>query len=131
GIAFAQASLLRGECTTGIYESDVEPKYHVTVSYVSGGVTSEGCPSDGASAVYFTSTGEASSPGTGNIFGDVAKVQASFVATGSGVPPSGAAIYAYSAIGFGGSGSLTSSDGSDATVHIRNGSVTCNGGSSV
>lgn len=131
GLAVAQASLLRDECTTGIYESTADPVYYVEVKYTMGGVETVGCPVDGASRVTITAGGEAASPGIGPSFGNEATVQATYVSTGSSVPGSGAAIYAYSATGFGGSGSLVSLTGDEATVHIKDGSVNCDGASAV
>lgn len=130
GIAVAQASLLRGDCTTGVYESSTDPIYSVTITYVKDGVTSTGCPPEGASEVKITAAGNAVDSGlfSGS---DESTMQAQYVATSSSVPASGAAIYAYSATGFGGSGSLVSMDGSDATVHIKHGSVNCDGSSAV
>jgi hypothetical protein len=131
GIAVAQASLLRGDCTTGLYESNSDLVYSVSVSYVHNGVTSVGCPPEGASEVRITAAGEAVDAGVTFSGSDESAMEALYVATSSGVPASGAAIYAYSATGFGGSGSLVSMDGSDATVHIKHGDVTCDGTSSI
>lgn len=131
GLAVAQASLLRGECTTGIYESDSDPVYYVEIKYTIGGIESVGCPVEGSSRVTISAGGEAASPGVGQSSGDQSAVEATYIATGSSVPASGAAIYAYSATGFGGSGSLVSLNGDEATVHIKNGSVNCDGASSV
>lgn len=131
GIAVAQASLMRGDCTTGLYESDTDLVYSVTISYVKDGVTSVGCPPEGASEVRITAAGEAVDGGVIVSGSDKSTMEAQYVATSSSVPASGAAIYAYSATGFGGSGSLVSVDGSDATVHIKNGDVNCNGASAV
>lgn len=131
GLAVAQASLLRGDCTTGIYSSASDPIYYVEVKYTHGGVETVGCPVEGSSQVTISAGGEASTPGISMSFGDEATVQATYVSTGSSVPGSGAAIYAYSATGFGGSGSLVSLTGDEATVHIKDGSVNCDGASSV
>lgn len=131
GLAVAQASLLRGECTTGIYESASDPAYYVEIKYTIGGVESVGCPVEGSTRVTISAGGEAATPGIGVSSGDEAAVEASYIATGSSVPGSGAAIYAYSATGFGGSGSLVSLTGDEATVHIKDGSVNCDGASSV
>lgn len=131
GLAIAQASLLRGECTTGIYQSTGDLAYYVEIQYVVGGVQKTGCPEEGSSRVTIIAGGEAATPGVGLNFGDQATVQATYISTGSSVPGSGAAIYAYSATGFGGSGSLVSLTGDEATVHIKDGSVNCDGASSV
>lgn len=131
GLAVAQASLLRGECTTGIYSSTGDPSYYVEIRYTKGGVEQIGCPEEGSSRVDIVANGDATHPGQGVTYGDESNVTASYVSTGSSVPGSGAAIYAYSATGFGGSGSLVSMTGDEATVHIKDGSVSCDGASSV
>lgn len=131
GIAVAQASLMRGDCTTGLYESNSDLVYSVTITYVKDGVTSVGCPPEGSSEVRITAAGEAVDGGVTFSGSDESTMEAQYVATNSSVPASGAAIYAYSATGFGGSGSLVSMDGSDATVHIKHGDVTCDGTSSI
>lgn len=125
GLAVAQASLIRGECTTGIYQSTTDPVYYVEVTYVNAGVQYTGCPAETSSEVRILATGNAATPGVSFTAGDEAKVQALYISSGSGVPASGAAIYAYSAAGFGNAGSLVSLDGSEATVHIKDGDVYC------
>lgn len=130
GIAVAQASLLSGNCTTGVYES-TDPEYRVVVSYVVGGAVMVGCPPSSVSEVRILATGTAANSGVGMAAGDESTVEAVYVASASGVPASGAAIFAYSAIGFGESGHLVSTDGHEATVHLVTDTLTCNGGAGI
>src|SRR5690606_2477762 len=84
-----------------------------------------GCPAETSSEVRIVATGKAATPGLTFTAGDESSEQALYISSGSGVPASGAALYAYSAAGFGNAGSLVSLDGSEATVHIKDGDVSC------
>ena len=68
----------------------------------------------------------------GGVEADSADIEAilSNIAGSTAIIASGPAIYAYSASGFGGSGTLVSVDGSTADVLLKTGNVTCSGASS-
>ena len=92
-----------------------------------------GCPSSTSDEVKILSNGTASSPSVGGgVEADSADIEAILSSLGviSPIVPSGPAIYAYSATGFGGSGTLVSVDGSIADVLLKTGDVTCSGDSS-
>lgn len=139
GIAVARAGLSKGTCVvnSGVYQSaagDI-PKYSAAIwRPKAGGGWEPGCPGAAAASVLIRAEGTAASLGVaGQSSGDKNYVEAVYavVPTTGGVVPGGAAIYAYSSGGFSGAGTLTSGNGSKADVQVRNGNVTCDGGSKV
>jgi len=110
-----------------------------------------GCPLRPTSAdkVRIVSVGSAAARGVGGVTaGDVSTIEVVLsgvvttitpgtpavpgtpATTGVSLSPTGAAIYAHSSAGFGGSGALSSVAGSVPNVVIKNGDVTCIGDSS-
>ncbi len=136
GIAAARAGLIAGDCVAtgnGEYTSATAPEYNATIWLASGASWVRGCPVDVESDVRILSTGYASSLGVaGDDSRDTVNVEAilSSAAVPTTLAPSGPAIYAYDAAGFGGSGTLISLDGTNADVLLQQGDVTCNGNSS-
>jgi cytoskeletal protein CcmA (bactofilin family) len=138
GIAAARAGLVAGTCVAtgnGHYVSaaGTVPEYDATVWIKSAGVWVRGCPANTSDEVKILSSGAASSPSVGgNADADSSDIEAilSSVAGSSSIIATGPAIYAYSATGFGGSGTLVSVDGSTPDVLLKTGNVTCSGASS-
>lgn len=130
GVAAARAGLLQGTCASqsGIYQG-VDPDYSVQVfRETAPGVWSEGCPTMSQRA-RLVAKGTAATKGTGgDSSGDVAVIEVILDANTSapGIEGNGAAIFAYDASGFGGSGHLIS-NGYDADVMLRTGDVNCTG----
>ncbi|SDS15629.1 hypothetical protein [Microterricola viridarii] len=138
GINQAVADVQTGSCPTGgIYSSNTDPVYTVQLSWsthtdLASATWTMGCPTSAAQILRIESTGEAAVSGVvGNDTGDVSTVEAIYRMTlpAAGVPATGAAVYAFSSAGFSGSGTLTSSTGTIASVQIRNGDVACSGAS--
>lgn len=131
GIAAARAELLRGTCVpahSGLFEG-TDPDYSVQVfQETAPGVWSKGCPTP-SQRVRLEATGTATAKGVGgDSSGDVAVIEVILDANSSapGIDGNGAAIFAYDASGFGGSGHLIS-NGYDADVMLRTGDVVCTG----
>lgn len=143
GISYARAQLAAASLDTSCAPTFTAPlgsgvDFTVAVSYsvdASGNSFTAGCPGvNPVQRIKLTSLGEAAAPGVaGQSSGDQQNVEAIFAVdtSTSTVPGSGAAIYAYSASGFVGSGHLISVDGSKATVHIKEGNVSCTGAAGV
>jgi len=139
GIAEARAGLLNGTCTdhNGHYTGS-DPEYSVWVykedvagTYEAAGSTwSKGCPSVSQQALLIAD-GVAATKGTGrDSTGDAASVEALLSAAGAqtGLTASGPAIFAYSASGFTGSGTISSTSlGGTPDVMLRTGDVDCRG----
>lgn len=133
GIAAARAGLLTGECAAndGLFEND-DPYFRVQVYRpdAAGGWT-EGCPSIAQNA-RIESHGFASGKGTGgDTTGDQTTIEAILGNSpgDSALSASGPAIFAYSASGFSGSGSIASTrPGEIPDVMLRTGDVNCVGG---
>ncbi len=150
GIAAARAAIASGDCAgeaSPVFTS-ADPAYTATVYRPDGaGGWSPGCPTalNSTDQVRIVSVGSAAAKGVQGVsHGDAATVEAilspggQYIPGSPAVPPtpatvplvaSGPAVYAYSSSGFGGSGSLSSVDGSTPGVLIKNGSVSCSGAS--
>jgi cytoskeletal protein CcmA (bactofilin family) len=138
GIAAATVGLQSGTCTFvgGVYQSaeGESPAYVAKIySADSAGNWTQSCPISGTTQIKIVAEGTAESLGVANQSGgDHTFVEARFenVAVPSTVLELGPAVYAYSSVGYSGSGTLIDPDGSGASVMVRTGNVTCNGGSS-
>lgn len=148
GIARARLGIVANECivtNNGRFASSGTPEYVATVWIPSGTSWVRGCPSGTATQVRILSTGYAASEGVNGvsardetsievILSDVPQPPTPADPTPTPAPAtlvaSGPAIYAYSASGFGGSGKLVSNDGSTPSVLVKEGDVSCSGGSS-
>ncbi|UYN83282.1 MAG: hypothetical protein KIT89_11355 [Microcella sp.] len=136
GVAAARAGLVAGTCVVngGVYENvpGEEPVFEATIWLETPSGWTRGCPTNTSTQVRILSTGFASETGAGQSSArDEAQLEAvlgSVTGTG-GIFPSGPAIYAYSASGFGGSGTLLAVDGSSPSVLVKQGNVTCSGAS--
>lgn len=136
GIAAARAGLVQGTCVVngGVYENvpTEEPAFEATIWLESAGGWTRGCPTNTSTQVRILSTGFATAGGIGQSGArDEAQLEAvlgSVTGTG-GLFPSGPAIYAYNASGFGGSGTLLAVDGSSPSVLVKQGDVSCSGAS--
>lgn len=106
------------------YDTDEAARSH--------GAWHDGCPSTSALLIKVVSTGTATAKGVvGNASGDQHVVEAIFstVRSSPGIVANGAALYAYSASGFSGSGGILAGSGAVPSVQIRHGNLTCSGGS--
>ncbi|TFC56943.1 MULTISPECIES: hypothetical protein [unclassified Cryobacterium] len=132
GIDDTEAKLTKSTCNPASYKSVVEPKFTVEVFTQDNGSATWvlRCPSAATTSIKLRSTGTAIATGvSGNQTGDTRVVEAIYVpAVSSAISESGPAVYAYSATGFGGSGTLLSVNGSKPSVLIRHGDVECGGG---
>jgi hypothetical protein len=132
GIDDTEAKLAKNPCSSLPYQSFVEPKFTVQVFTLDGTdpVWRARCPSPATVSIKLKSTGKAQATGVGgNDTGDERVVEAIYLpAVSSAISDSGPAVYAHSATGFGGSGTLLSVDGSKPSVLIRQGDVACAGG---
>jgi Tfp pilus assembly protein PilX len=132
GIDDAEAKLAKSACNPASYRSLVEPIYSVEIFTQDGGDATwvQRCPSAATKSIKLKSTGTAVAIGvSGNATGDTRVVEAIYLpAVSSTISDSGPAVYAYSATGFGGSGTLLSVDGSKPSVLLRHDDVTCDGG---
>jgi cytoskeletal protein CcmA (bactofilin family) len=136
GIAAARAGLVAGDCAAngGVYENlpGEEPEFEATIWLQSAGGWTRGCPTNTSTEVRILSTGFATTGGVANAEGrDEAQLEAvlSSVTGTGGIFPSGPAIYAYNASGFGGSGTLLAVDGTSPSVLVKQGNVSCSGAS--
>lgn len=143
GINYARAQLSAGTVADVCSPVITAPPglgtdFTVSVSYspdLAGDTFIDGCP--GANPVQrlkLTSVGTAAASGVAGVSsGDEQAVEAIFAVTQSSGPitGSGAAIYAFSSGGFGNTGQLVSVDGSEATVHIKTGDVSCDNSAGV
>lgn len=147
GVAAARNGLVSGTClaSAGLYQSapGTQPEYVATVWTKVSGVWTRGCPANTTVETRILSSGYAEASGvdgqTGrdqtNIEVVLSTLPSSTVTNAPTPQPvtlqaSGPAIYAYSASGFGGSGTLVSIDGSSPSVLVKSGDVVCSGGSS-
>jgi len=132
GIDDAEAKLAKYACNPASYRSLVEPVFSVEVfTQDSGNPTWVlRCPSAATTSIKLKSTGTATATGIGgNKTGDKRVVEAIYLpAVSSAISDSGPAVYAYSATGFGGSGTLLSVNGSKPSVLLRHDDVKCDGG---
>ena len=135
GIAVARAGLIAGNCATNSnrYASatGAVPAYVATVWIPSGSSWVRGCPTGTATQVRILSTGYAQNNGvTGANAGDRTNIEVilSASATPSTITASGPAVYAYNSQGFGGGGRLLTIGGTETSIMIREGDVTCDGG---
>lgn len=150
GLAQARLGLIQGTCIarSGTYASatGATPEFIATIWVPSGAGWMRGCPLDTSEEVRILATGFAANVGVDGqsgrdqtnievVLGALAQPTAPPVDDPDPEPqpailePSGPAIYAYSATGFGGSGKLISADGSTPSVLVKEGNVTCSGGS--
>lgn len=136
GIAAARAGLVAGTCVVngGVYENvpGEVPEYEATIWLETVGGWVRGCPTNTSTQVRILSNGFAAAEGVGNAEArDEAQLEAvlSSVTGSGGIFPSGPAIYAYNASGFGGSGTLLAVDGSSPSVLVKQGNVSCSGAS--
>lgn len=143
GIAVVQASLIAGTCAAdadtiedidgdGYLEAvfrGTNPEYTTVVKSWSGASPENGCPTVAATRVVASGLGTAATPGLLS-YGDSTLVEAEFVSPAEApeISASGAAVYAYSSTGFTGGGTLISYNGSEPNVQVREGNVTCDGG---
>ncbi|GAA4177735.1 hypothetical protein GCM10022287_26970 [Gryllotalpicola koreensis] len=146
GIDVAASLLTQGTCTSATFTqptSASDPNYLAGASYsvaiawspaaTGDSAWTSGCPTAAALRVKLTSTGLAG-PGMSSkriVEAIYAAHSTTTTAPNSSLTPSGPAIYAYSATGFSGSGTLSPVSGSVPSVRIRNGDVNCTGGSNV
>lgn len=150
GVAAARASLSAGTCaasSNGRYVSNVAPEYVATVWYRTATTANwvRGCPPNTGLQARVLSSGFAANDGLNGVSArDQTNIEVVLSALAQPEPvqpttpapqpatlvPSGPAIYAYSASGFGGSGRLVSIDGSTPSVLVKNGDVSCSGASS-
>lgn len=138
GLAAATVGLRAGTCAanSGIYKSAVGavPQYDARIwSQGASGTWTQSCPATGTLAIKIVSGGTAAALGVaGQSAGDKSTVEAIFTTEPqqSQLLELGPAVYAYSSQGYSGSGTLVSADGESASVMVRTGNVTCNGGSS-
>jgi len=153
GIDVVASLLTAGTCSSPIYTaptSNSDPNYLAGATYTvkiywspsltddSTWSTTPQCPTSAALRVKLDSTGTAGHPVAGIGTGNQRTVEAVYAAhsnttttPNSSLTPSGPAIYAYSATGFSGSGTLSPVSGSIPSVRIKVGDVTCSGGSNV
>lgn len=134
GIAAAQADLEAGRCTTHgpTYQSGTAngaPFYRAVVLKRTATGEQLGCPSD-TQAARIVSTGYAGAPGYTAKNGVKRSLEAVYSRSPVPLNPSGPAVFAYSSQGMGGSGKLVAENGLEPSVHVREGNVTCDGGSS-
>lgn len=155
GLAQARLGLIQGTCVarTGTYASaaGATPEFVATIWVPSGSSWMRGCPADTSTQVRILSSGFAADTGVDGVSGrDQTNIEVVLSALEQPTAPepepepepetpaepqpatleaSGPAIYAYSATGFGGSGKLVSADGSTPSVLVKEGNVTCSGGS--
>ena len=145
GLAAAQASLVAGTCGTaagvthpsaGVYASatGTTPRFTANIYPKSGSAwsTSPGCPSAATVPVKIVAVGYAEATGVaGADSGDTTTLEAIFStpAQPTQIIANGPAVYAYSSSGFGGGGHLLSLNGTTPDIMVRNGNVTCAGGS--
>ncbi|KQX07958.1 MULTISPECIES: hypothetical protein [unclassified Leifsonia] len=115
------------------YSASIEwSEYSTPEEAQSHGAWHAGCPSPSAQVLRITSTGFAQSKGVvGNATGDQRKIQAVYTTVRSavGITATGAALYAFSSGGFSGSGGILAGTGAVPSVQVKNGDVTCSGGS--
>jgi cytoskeletal protein CcmA (bactofilin family) len=132
GIDDTEAKLARSACNPAAYRSLVEPVYAVEIfTQESGNPTwALRCPSPATTSIKLKSTGSAVAVGAGgNGTGNTRVIEAIYLPpVSSSVGKSGPAVYAYSATGFEGSGTLLSVNGSKPSVLLRKDDVACNGG---
>jgi cytoskeletal protein CcmA (bactofilin family) len=150
GIAAARLGLVEGTCSARAHQYvnpvGSEPEYVATVWVPSGAGWVRGCPPNTGVRVRILSTGYADAPEVnGASERDVTSIEVVLEALPGSTPPpapvatptpvaatlvpSGPAIYAYNASGFGGSGRLVSIDGSNPSVLVKNGNISCSGAS--
>ncbi|PPL20054.1 hypothetical protein GY24_02820 [Microterricola pindariensis] len=137
GVDVVLARVQTEPCVTGVYTSTGNPSYTAQMSWSVGvdpaaAVWTNGCPTASAQMVRIVSTGFAAAKGVnGNTRGDARTVESihSVTMPSTGVPANGAAVYAYQAVTTGGSGSVTTSSGNVASVHVRLGNFICSGDS--
>ncbi len=137
GVAVAQAGLEAGTCgsVAGLYKSaaGAVPAYSAQVWRAdSTGSWVSGCPIGSSTQVKIVSQGTTSAAGVAGKKGnDKSRVEAvySIPVVVSGIAATGAAVYAYSSTGFGGSGHLISVGGSQPDVLVKTGNVSCSGSS--
>ncbi|WP_309709698.1 polymer-forming cytoskeletal protein [Pseudolysinimonas sp.] len=137
GIAVARAGLLTGTCVSNSnsYASaaNTVPEYVATIWVPSGSSWVRGCPTGTATQVRILSTGYAANDGVLGTDGrdeSHLEVVLSSISVPSTIEATGPAIYAYNSQGFGGGGTLVTTGGSDASILIKEGDVTCTGGAS-
>lgn len=132
GVAIAQNDLAAGACGAHgpIYESgsSAPPYYRAVVLKVTATGTAAGCPGDTDEA-RIVSTGYSSASDYVNRSGVQRTVEARFTSRPEWLEPSGAAVFAYSSQGMGGSGKLVAEKGLEPSVHVRDGNVICDGDS--
>jgi cytoskeletal protein CcmA (bactofilin family) len=132
GIDDTEAKLAKATCNLSSYRSSTEPIFSVEVlTQESGNPTwAIRCPSPATTSIKLKSTGTAVATGSsGNRTGNKRVVEAIYLPpVSSSVGKSGPAVYAYSATGFEGSGTLLPVNGSEPSVLLRTDDVACNGG---
>jgi hypothetical protein len=132
GIDDTEAKLARVTCSSSVNKTTAEPIFTVKVLTQENGLPTWGqrCPSSSSTSIKLVSTGFAAATGVGgNDRGDERTVEAIYLPPAStGAATSGPAVYAYSATGFTGSGTLLPVNGSIPSVLLRNDDVACDGG---
>jgi Tfp pilus assembly protein PilX len=132
GVAVAQNDLAAGSCNAHgpIYESGATapPYYRSVVLKVTATGTAVDCPGDTDEA-RIVSTGYSSASDYTSRTGVQRTVEARFTSRPEWLEPSGAAVFAYSSQGMGGSGKLVAEDDLEPSVHVRDGNVICDGDS--
>ncbi len=135
GVAAARAGLVSGTCTASGNQyaspSGTTPRYLATVWVPAGSGWTRGCPATLTTQVRILSTGYAAATGVaGNSAHDTSHLEVvlSSATTPTQINATGPAVYAFSATGFSGGGSLVGVDGSNPAILIKTGDVDCTGG---
>lgn len=128
GVTVAQAAITANTCAAHgpLFESGASaPPYYRTVVLTGGG---KRCPGD-SEEVRIVSTGYSSASDYLAKSGTTRSVEAVYTGRPQWLEPSGAAVFAYSSQGMGGSGKLLAENGLEPSVHVRDGNVICDGDS--
>ena len=135
GVAAARAGLVAGTCSASGNQyasaSGATPSYLATIWVPLGSGWTRGCPASLTTQVRILSTGYASAEGVaGNSAHDSSHLEVvlSNATTSAQINATGPAVYAFSATGFSGGGSLVGVDGSNPAILIKTGDVDCTGG---
>ena len=135
GVAAARAGLVAGTCAASGNQyasaSGATPRYLATIWVPLGAGWQRGCPANLTTQVRILSTGYASAAGVaGNYAHDTSHLEVvlSSATTPTQINATGPAVYAFSATGFSGGGSLVGVEGSNPAILIKTGDVDCTGG---
>lgn len=130
GVAMAQVDLDANVCAAHgpVYDSGstAAPFYRAVVLRHTATGPQVGCPSESQGASII-STGYANAAQYSARSTDRRSVEALYTRTPVPLFPSGPAVFADSAVGAGGSGTLVGQSGLEASIHVRSGDVECTG----